>query len=101
MAYFVQLERSSSFIRIKWIKHALAHSFELQVRANFYSTLGGIWRVYIPSLLFMGAKMSVLGLIISFLPYLRSAMVRFPLSRNPYICSNPYYPGLYAPFLGF
>ena len=28
----------------------------------------------------MGAKISVLGLIMSFLPYLRSAMVRFPLS---------------------
>ena len=33
-AYFVQLERSSSFIQIQWIKHALAHSFELQIRAN-------------------------------------------------------------------
>ena len=30
----------------------------------------------------MGAKMSVLGRLISFLPYLRSAMVRFPLYNN-------------------
>ena len=78
MAYFAQLERSSSFIRIEWIKHALAHSFELQIRSNFYSTLRDKWRVYIPSYLFMGAKMSVLGLIMSFLPYLKSAMVQFP-----------------------
>ena len=27
----------------------------------------------------MGAKISALGLIVSFSPYLRSAMVRFPL----------------------
>ena len=39
--YFVQLERLSSFIQIKWIKHALAHSVELHIRANFYSTSGG------------------------------------------------------------
>ena len=48
-AYFVQLERLSSFIQIKWIKHALAHSFELHFRDNLYSTSGGIWRLYIPS----------------------------------------------------
>ena len=40
-AYFVQLERSSSFILIKGIKHALAPSFELHIRANFYTTSGG------------------------------------------------------------
>jgi hypothetical protein len=48
-AYFVQLERLSSFIQIKWIKHALAHLFGLHIKDNFYSTSGGIWRVYIPS----------------------------------------------------
>ena len=30
----------------------------------------------------MGAKKSVLGLILSFSPYLRSAMVRFPLLKT-------------------
>ena len=30
----------------------------------------------------MGAKLSVLGLIMSFPPYLRSAMVRFPLANK-------------------
>ena len=30
----------------------------------------------------MGAKMSMLGLILSFYPYLRSAMVRFPFSAG-------------------
>ena len=44
-AYFVQLERLSSFIQNKLIKHALAHSFELHIGVNFYSTSGGIWRV--------------------------------------------------------
>ena len=39
----------------------------------------GIWRVYMPSYLFKGAKMSVLGLILYCTQYLRSAMVRFPL----------------------
>ena len=75
----VQVERSSSFILIKLIKHALANSCELHIRANFYSTLGGIWRVYILSKTFMGAKLSVLILITCFPPYLRSAMVWFPL----------------------
>ena len=79
MAYFVQLKRLSSFIGIKLIKHTLAHSFKLHIRANFHSTLGGIWRVYIPSKPFMGPKMNVLGLIMSFPPYLRSAIVRFLL----------------------
>ena len=31
---------------IKWIKHALAHSFQLDIRSSFYSTSGGIWRVH-------------------------------------------------------
>ena len=42
MAYFVQLERSSSYILIKWIKHALAHSFEfLQSSTEFLQYLKG------------------------------------------------------------
>ena len=57
------------------IKHALTHSFYLHIRANFYSISGGIWRVYIPCKPFMGAKLSVLGLIMSFSPYPRSVMV--------------------------
>ena len=40
-AYFVQLERLSSFILMKWIKYALTHLFELHIRAKFYSTSGG------------------------------------------------------------
>ena len=76
-AYLVQLERSSSFIRIKWIKHALAHSFEVHIRANFYSSPWRIWRVHIP---FMKAKITVLGLIMSFPPYLRSVIIRFPFT---------------------
>ena len=47
--------------------------------ANLYSTSGGICRVYMQSKPFMGAKISVLGLILYFPPYLRSAMVWFPL----------------------
>ena len=62
-------------------KYSLTHSFKLHLRANFQSTLGGSSRVYIQSKLFMAAQMSVLGLILSFYPYLRSAMVRFPLSE--------------------
>ena len=60
-------------------KHVLTHSFELHLRNNFYSTSGGLWRVYILSKPFMVAKISVLGLILSSYPYLRSEMVRFPL----------------------
>ena len=33
----------------------------------------------------MAAKISVLGVILSFYPYLRSAMLRFPLSKGPAI----------------
>ena len=39
--------------------------------------------------------MSVLGLIMSFLPYLRSAMVRFPLINYEAVCRTaPASPGL-------
>ena len=48
-AYLVQLEWLSLFIWIIWTKHALAHLFELYIRANIYSTSGGMWGVYIPS----------------------------------------------------
>ena len=44
------------------------------------STSGGLWRVLIPSKPFMAAEICVLGLILYSYPYLRSAMVRFPLS---------------------
>ena len=47
MAYFEQLERLSSFTQIKWIKHALAHSVELHIRANLYSTSWGGYGEYI------------------------------------------------------
>ena len=40
-AYLIQLERLSPFIHTKCTKHAVAHWFELQHRANFYSTSGG------------------------------------------------------------
>jgi hypothetical protein len=93
MAYFVQLERLSSFIWIKWIKHTLAQSFKLHIRANFHTTLGGVWRVFIPHKPFMGPGMSVLGLIMSFPPYLRSAMVRF-LSYRAVCRTAPTTPGL-------
>ena len=75
MAYFVQLERSSSFTQIKWIKHALAHSVDLHIRPNLYSTFGEIRRVYILNLTFMGAKMSVL----------RTDTVFYPISE---ICNG-------------
>ena len=48
-------------------------------RANFYSTSGDAWRVQIPSLIFLAAKMSVLGPIRSYSRYLRSAQGQFPL----------------------
>ena len=35
---FVKLEKLSLFIQTKWIKHTLAHKFQLNLRANFYST---------------------------------------------------------------
>ena len=34
----------------------------------------------------MAAKMSVLELVMSFYPYLRSAMVRFPLINDEAVC---------------
>ena len=60
------MKRSSSFILIKWIKHALVHSSERHIRANFYSTSGGICRVNILRQPFMEAKLVVLGLILVF-----------------------------------
>ena len=56
----------------------------LQTYLSFISELTsrvpqGVCRVYIPSKLFIAAKMSVLGLILSSYPYLRSAVVQFPL----------------------
>ena len=41
---------------IKWIKYALAHSFKLHFRANFYSTSGGIWRIHYTDLALYGGK---------------------------------------------
>ena len=67
-------------------KVVFIHLDQVDTHLSFISELtslvpqGGVWRVYIPSLLFMGAKISVLGLKMSLSPYLRSAMVRFPLS---------------------
>ena len=86
MTYFVQLKRLSSFIPIKGIKHALAHSFELHIRANFLNTSGGYEEYIIQSNPFMAAKKSVLGLIMSFPPYLRYAMARFPLMNHEAVC---------------
>ena len=81
-AYFVKLERLSSFIQTNWTKHAITHWFEIQHRANFYSTSGGIWRVYILSQLFVAGKISVPGMILSSSPYLRLAKARFPLQKE-------------------
>ena len=61
-------------------KHALAHSFDPHLRANFLSTSRGIWIVLILSLLSIAAKISVLGLIMSSFPYLRSALGGLPLA---------------------
>ena len=80
-SYFVQLERSSSFFQIEQIKHALAHLFELHIKANFYSTSGctGAYgeNIYRVSSL-REPELVCYWLIISFSPYLSSAMVRFP-----------------------
>ena len=57
----------------------MSHLFELYIRANFYSTSEAIWRVHILIYPFIGANICVLGLIMAFPAYLRSAMVRFPL----------------------
>ena len=48
----------------------------------------GILKVYIPSLPFMAAKMSVQGLILSSSPYMRSAKARFPLDDNDDLPKN-------------
>ena len=53
---FVQLEISSSFLQIKWIKPALAHSYELHIRANFYSTSGGDMESICTELALYGSK---------------------------------------------
>ena len=63
-------------------KLALNHSLELYLRANFYSTSGGVWRVYIRNYPFMASKMRVLEMIQSSYPYLRSTMVQFPFVRD-------------------
>ena len=43
----------------------------------------------------MGARLSVLGLSMSFSPYLRSAMVQFPLMSDKGVCRTaPATPGL-------
>ena len=52
-----------------------------QHRANFQSTLEGIWRVYIPSQSFVTAKMGVLGLVPSSSTYLRSTKAWFPFGN--------------------
>ena len=39
----------------------------------------------------MGAKMSVIELIMSFLPYLRSAMARFPLENINLCVTSKYF----------
>ena len=79
--------REVVFIHVDQVdKHALSHLFELHNRANLYSTSGGIWRVYLQSKPFTGANMSVLRLIMTFSPYLRSAMVQFPLKNVNVVC---------------
>ena len=55
-AYFVQLERLSSFTQIKWIKQALAHSVEVHIRANLYSTSRGDMESIYTKLALYGSK---------------------------------------------
>ena len=47
----------------------------------------GIWRVYIFSLLSMAAKISLLGLILTSYPFLRSVPRGWPLDRPNAVCS--------------
>ena len=67
-----------------WLKYALAHIFQIHIRANFWCTLWDIWIVEILCLLSMASRMTTNTV---FFPYLRSAMGQFPYihsSQNPF-----------------
>ena len=55
-AWFVSLERLSSFFHTKWTKNALAPSFYLHIRANFLGTSAEIKKSMYPELALSGGK---------------------------------------------